>query len=125
MERAYFEKTGIFPIMHMVAIRRDFAAAHPWAPKAVFEAYSRAKQQDYEEMHKMGSYFSSLPWYGQELRETRELMGDNFFPYGVEASRKALEAAFQYSYEQGLAKRKLAIEEVFNESILDLKEDVS
>ena len=125
VERAYFEKTGIFPIMHMVAIRRDFAAAHPWAPKAVFEAYSRAKHQDYAEIYKMGSYFSSLPWYGQELRETRELMGDNFYPYGVEASRKALEAAFQYSYEQGLANRKLTIEEIFNESTLDLKEDVS
>lgn len=125
VERAYFEKTGIFPIMHMVAIRRDFAAAHPWLPKAVFEAYSRAKQVDYEQIRKMGSYFSSLPWYGQEHRETCELMGDNFYPYGVEASRKALEAAFQYSYEQGLAKRKLTIEEVLNESTLDLQEDMS
>ena len=125
IERAYFKKTGIFPIMHMVAIRRDVAAANPWLPKAVFDAYCRAKQLDYEEMHKLGSYYSSLPWYGQELNETRELMGDNYYPYGIEASRAALEAVFQYSYEQGLAKRKLTIDEVFNQSALELQEELT
>ena len=111
--------------MHMVAIRRDVAAANPWLPKAVFDAYSRAKQLDYEEKHKLGSYYSSLPWYGQELTETRELMGDNYYPYGIKASRVALEAAFQYSYEQGLAKRKLTMDEVFNKSALELQEELT
>lgn len=123
VERAYFEKTAIFPIMHMLAIRRDFAAAHPWLPKALFDAYSRAKRMDMEAMRKMGAYFSSLPWFGQELEETRGLMGKNFYPYGVEASRKALEAVFEYSHTQGLAKRKLTVKEVLNASTLDLEEE--
>lgn len=122
VERAYFAKTGIFPIMHVVAIRRDIAKAEPWLPKAVFEAYSRAKQLDYEEMRKSRWAYSSLPWYGQELNETRELMGKNFYSYGIKKNRKALEAVFRYSHQQGLAKRVLKIDEVFNQTTLDLEE---
>jgi len=122
VEQAYFKKTGIFPIMHVVAIRRDVAAAHPWLPKAVFDAYCRAKQADYQLMHKMGAYYSSLPWFGQELHETREVMGDNFYPYGASQTRKAIETAFQFSFEQGLARRKLTMEEVMNESSMEFED---
>ncbi len=124
IERAYFAKTGIFPIMHVVAIRRDVAEAEPWLPKAVFEAYSRAKQLDYEEMRKSRWAYSSLPWYSQELDETSELMGKNFYSYGIQKNRKALEAVFRYSHEQGLAKRVLKIDEVFNRTALDLEESI-
>ncbi|MHC4952153.1 MAG: ABC transporter substrate-binding protein [Planctomycetota bacterium] len=121
-ERAYFTKTGIFPIMHAVAIRKDFIAAHPGFPKLVFNAYSQAKKLMYEHMRKLAWATISLPWVGQELEETRKLMGDNFWPYGIEPNRKALEALFQYSYEQGLAAKKLTIEELFCPSTLDLIE---
>jgi 4,5-dihydroxyphthalate decarboxylase len=76
----------------------------------------------YDDMKKMGWATISLPWVGKELEETRELMGDNFWPYGVEANRKELETLFQYSYEQGLAKQKLKIEDLFHPSTLKLKE---
>ena len=62
--------------------------------------------------------YGTLPWYGQELEETRALMGENFWPYDVEANRKTLEALFQYSYEQGLANKRLTIEELFHPSSL-------
>ena len=122
VERDYYEKTGIFPIMHAVAIRKDFIAAHPKFPKAVFNAYSQAKKLMYEHLRKMGWATISLPWIGQEIEETRKLMGENFWPYGIEPNRKALEALFQYSYEQGLAAKKLTIEELFDPSTLDLME---
>lgn len=125
VERAYFAKTGIFPIMHAVAIRRDVAKAKPWLRKAVFDAYSQAKQLDYEQMKAIRWAHSSLPWYGQELRETRELMGENFYPYGISSSRKSIEAAFRYSHEQGLAQRVLQVEEVFHPSTLDLVEETT
>lgn len=121
-ERAYFAKTGIFPIMHAVAIRKDVIQANPWLPEAVFEAYSRAKQLMYDFMKKLGWAMYSLPWFGQEFEETRALMGDNYWPYGIEPNRKALEALFQYSYEQGLANKKLTIEELFHPSTLELVE---
>lgn len=106
--------------MHAVAVRKDFIAAHPEFPKAVFNAYSQAKTLMYEHMRKMGWATISLPWIGQEIEETRKLLGDNYWPYGIEPNRKALQALFQYSYEQGLASKKLTIEELFDPSTLEL-----
>ena len=122
-ERDYFKRTGIFPIMHAVAMKNAVIDAHPWLPEAVFKAYSQAKQMQYEAM-RMQWAFGTLPWFGQEFEETRALMGKNFWPYGVEANRKTLEALFQYSYEQGLAKKELTIEELFHPATLEFK-DVS
>lgn len=122
-ERAYFEKTGIFPIMHAVAIRKDVATQNPWLPKAVFEAYSRAKQQVYDYMRKHAWYKMTLPWISQELEETREVLGDNFYSYGLTPNnRKTLESLFQYSHEQGLASRVLTIEELFEPASLEFTE---
>ena len=121
-ERAYYKKTGIFPIMHAVAIRNSLVEKNPWLPEAVFNAYSQAKQMMYDDLKKMGWATISLPWVGKELEETRALMGENFWPYGIEANRKALETLFQYSYEQGLAKQKLTIKNLFHPSTLDFKE---
>ena len=123
MERAYYAKTGIFPIMHAVAVRRDVVLEHPWLPKAVFHAYSPAKQLAYDDIQQSAWYKTSLPWIGQEAEETRKLMGENYWPYGIEPNRKALDALIRYSYEQGLAKRKLKIEELFHASTLALKEE--
>ena len=62
---------------------------------------------------------NALPWYGQELEETRRLMGDDFWPYGIAANRKTLETLFQYSHEQGLCERRLTIDELFHLSTLE------
>jgi len=122
VERAYYKKTGIFPIMHTVAIKTELVEKYPWLPKAVFEAYSKAKTQHYTELTKIGWAYSSLPWFAQEFEETRQLMGDNFWPYGIEANRTTLETLFRYSYEQGLSSRFLTIEEMFHPSTMDLNE---
>ena len=118
VERAFYRKAGIFPIMHAVAIRNDVVDANPWLPRAVFNAYAESKGMMYDAMKKMGWATISLPWVGQEIEETRELMGENFWPYGIEPNRKALDALFQYSHEQGLASRLLTIEELFHTSTL-------
>jgi len=122
VERAYFSKTGIFPIMHAVAIRKSLLKLEPWLAKAVFDAYSEAKQLDYNYMKKLGWVYESLPWYGQELEETQKLMGENFWPYGIEANRKSLETLFRYSYEQGLSNSELTIKELFHPSFFKLTE---
>ncbi len=123
-EREYYRTTGIFPIMHAVAIRNDVAEQNPWLPQALFEAYSQAKQHMYQRLHRLGWAMISLPWVGKELEDTRELMGDNSWPYGIDANRKVLEAMFQYSYEQGLASRQLTIEELFHPTTLELRESL-
>jgi 4,5-dihydroxyphthalate decarboxylase len=113
-ERAYFAKTGIFPIMHAVAIKNDLLEQNPWLAGAVFAAYSQAKQLAYQQMAKIGWADDMLPWYGQELEETRSLMGHNFYSYGIKPNRKTLEALFRYSYQQGLSSRELTVEELFH-----------
>jgi 4,5-dihydroxyphthalate decarboxylase len=123
IEQEYFRKTGIFPIMHAVAIRKVVAEAHPELPEAVFRAYSAAKKQVYDFQRNHAWYKTTMPWISQELEETRGVMGDNFYSYGLtDNNRKTLETLFQYSYEQGLASRRLTIEELFHPSTLELIE---
>ena len=122
-ERAYFATTGIFPIMHAVAIRNTLVEQQPWIVEAVFNAYSKAKALSFQEMFRTGWIFDSLPWFGQELEETRALMGDNFYSYGIGPNRTTLETLFRYSHEQDLAGRELSIEELFHPASLELKED--
>jgi 4,5-dihydroxyphthalate decarboxylase len=119
VERDYYRRTGIFPIMHAVAMRNDLIDAYSWLPEAVLRGYSQAKQRQYEAMDKEW-LLGTLPWYDQELHETRALMGENFWPYGIAENGTTLNALFQYSYEQGLAKQRLTIEELFHPSTLQL-----
>ena len=121
-EQAYFRKTGIFPIMHAVAVRRDLADDDPAFLAAVFDAYAQSKQRTYDFLAKSAWYKQSLPWIAEEFRATRALMGDNYWSYGVEPNRAALEALFAYAFEQGLAKRTVTVEEVFHPAALALVE---
>jgi len=121
-ERAYFAKTGIFPIMHAVAMKKETLKQNPWLAEAVFRAYAEAKQAAYEQMAKAGWWYDMLPWYGQEFEETRGLMGDNYYSYGIGPNRKALEALFRYSHQQGLCSRVLTVEELFAAESLKLVE---
>jgi 4,5-dihydroxyphthalate decarboxylase len=113
VEREYFSKTGIFPIMHAVAIKKSLVKKYPWLIEAVFKAYSQSKQMAYDYMAQAAWLKDSLPWFGQEFEETRALMGDNYYSYGIGPNRKTLEALFRYSHQQGLCSRELTIEELF------------
>ena len=124
-ERAYFAKTGIFPIMHAVAVRGDVIREHPWLPQALCGGYSRAKQLAYDDIRRSAWYKTSLPWIAQEAEDTRKLMGENYWPYGIKPNRTALEALFQYAFEQGLTSRELKIEEIFHASTLEFDEDMT
>jgi 4,5-dihydroxyphthalate decarboxylase len=94
----------LFPIMHVVAIRTDAIEADPGLPTAVFEMYSQAKQLAYDDLESTTSLKVSLPWVTQDFEDTRELMGTNYWPYGIEANRKELELVMRYTHEQGLVK---------------------
>jgi 4,5-dihydroxyphthalate decarboxylase len=125
VERAYFAKTGIFPIMHAVAVKKSTLKENPWLVKAVFDAYSKAKQKHYDYMAKDAWAYETLPWFAQEYEETRKLMGDNFYSYGIGPNRKTLDALFRYSHEQGLCSRQLTVEELFEPTSLQLAESAT
>ena len=120
----YYRKTLLFPIMHVVAIRNDTIREAPWLPKAVFEMYSKAKQKVYADLETTTSLKVSLPWVTQELESTQSLMGKNYWPYGIEANRKELQLVMRYIHEQGLVKRLLGFEKLFDPSTLRLLENM-
>lgn len=121
-ERQYFAETGIYPVAHGIAIRADMIADAPWLPEAVFRGYATAKQRALGRLRAMGWAMISLPWLGQEEEATREVMGDNFWPYGIEQNRRTLDALLQYAYEQGSLARELAADEIFHESTVALSD---
>lgn len=121
-EMEYYSKTKLFPIMHAVAIRADVVKEHPWLPKAVFEMYSSAKQKAYENLGETGVLKITLPWITEEFDTTKNLMGDNFWKYGIEANRKELESIMRYVYDQGLVNKKVSFEELFDPTTMNIKE---
>lgn len=121
-EREYYKQTRVFPIMHAIAVRRDFAATHPELPPALFALYSKAKKEAYKDLETVGALKVTLPWVNQELEETRALMGKNFWKYGLDANRKEMELVMRYIHEQGLVQRRLEVDEVFHPSTLRLCE---
>ncbi|MCP4382584.1 MAG: ABC transporter substrate-binding protein [Hyphomicrobiales bacterium] len=123
-EQDYYRQTRVFPIMHTVAIRTELIAENPWLPKAVFDLYSKAKQVAYANLESTTVLRTTLPWATQDFEDTRALMGENFWPYGIEDNRKELELAMRYCHEQGLAKRHLDLEKLFHPSTLNLVENV-
>ncbi len=119
VEADYYRRTGIFPIMHVLAIRREVYEANPWLALNLMQAFEQAKQQAYHRLHGVSGIYS-LPWLNNELQDTRDVFGEDPFPYGIEPNRASLNAATVYSYEQGLSQRQLAIEELFARETIDV-----
>ena len=118
VERAYYEKTRIFPIMHTVVLREELARQHRWLPRALFDAFVEAKRLAYQRLNETPALPYALPWLVAEIEETQALMGDDPFPYGVARNRKTLETLAGYTFGQGLAPRRLTVEAMFWESTL-------
>jgi 4,5-dihydroxyphthalate decarboxylase len=121
-EQEYFSKTGIFPIMHAIAVKKELLENNPWLAESLFNAYSESKQIDYNYMMKLGWAYDSLPWYGQEFEETKKIMGNNFYKYGFEANRKIVETLCRYCHEQGFIKQKVNVEDLFYPSSFKFSE---
>jgi 4,5-dihydroxyphthalate decarboxylase len=120
-EQRYFKETGLFPIMHVVGVRRDAAKEKPWLPAAAFQMYSDAKQIAYDNLESTTVLRTTLPWATDEFEETVKLMGDDYWRYGIEANRKELELVMRYTHEQGLVKRRGKFETMFDPSTMNLQ----
>jgi 4,5-dihydroxyphthalate decarboxylase len=120
-EQKYFRDTGLFPIMHVVAIRADVAGEEPWLPAAVFRMYSDAKRTAYANLEATTVLRTSLPWAAEEYEETKQVMGSDYWRYGVEANRKELETVMRYTRDQGLVEVLGDFLEMFHPSTLDLQ----
>jgi len=113
VEQEYFSKTNIFPIMHVIAIRRDVYQTSPWVAQSLYKAFARAQKIAYAELYDSGALACMLPWLTRHVEETRALMGEDFWPYGLARNAHTLETFLRHSFEQGLAKRLLSPMELF------------
>jgi len=113
VEERYYEQTGIFPIMHVVAIRRDALAEHPWIAMNLLTAFEEAKRRSLTRALDANAPRYPVPWGPANAQLARELIGPDFWPYGIEANRTTLEAFLGFAHEQGVCARPLGPEDLF------------
>src|SRR5712692_2313283 len=112
-EREYYRRTGIFPIMHTLVVKRDIYDRAPWLAAALLKGFYQAKALGYRRLARHGTLYSALPWLRAHLEELSEVMGPDPFAYGLAANRKQLETFLQHMLEQGLIPRALTPDELF------------
>jgi 4,5-dihydroxyphthalate decarboxylase len=119
VEQAYFRDTGIFPIMHVIAIRRDVYEENRWVAMNLFQAFKQAQAICYEGLRETAALKGMLPWFNAHVEEAFEMMGEDFWPYGFEKNRETLATFLRYHHEQGLSKRLVEPEEMFAPETLE------
>jgi 4,5-dihydroxyphthalate decarboxylase len=112
----YFKRTGIFPIMHLVGVRRTLVEKHPWLPAAIMKAFEQSKATALAHLFDTSATKVTLPFVEESLAAARDLMGTDFWPYGVEPNRKALTTFLRHHHRQGLSAREVTVEELFHPS---------
>ncbi len=119
VEKAYYRKTKIFPIMHTVVIRRDVYEQNRWVAQALYKAFCEAQAETYKDLYETAALKAMLPWLTAHVEEARAEMGEDFWPYGLEKNHATLDTFLRYSYEQGLSKHKLNPEDLFASEALE------
>jgi 4,5-dihydroxyphthalate decarboxylase len=110
----YYKRTGLFPIMHVIGIRRTLAEKHPWLPGAVFKAFEQAKAVGLEKLSDTSATKVTLPFVEEALKNARALMGEDYWSYGVEPNRKVLDYFLGQHHAQGLSSRRVSVDELFH-----------
>jgi 4,5-dihydroxyphthalate decarboxylase len=118
-EERYYRQTGIFPVMHVVVLRRDVYAARPWLAQSLFKAFEEARQRAAARLAETAASRDMLPWLYAEAERTRDLMGPAWWTYGLAGNDAGLATFLRYSREQGLARRLLDPAELFAPETLE------
>jgi 4,5-dihydroxyphthalate decarboxylase len=113
VERAYYQRTRIHPIMHLVAVRRDVYEANPWIAASLYGAFVAARDLAYTHMHYEAAPRYMLPWLQGDIEDMHDVFGPNPWPYGVEANRPTLEALVRNMADQGYIKAPIPLEDLF------------
>lgn len=116
---AWFNRTRIFPVMHVLGIRKSLVEANPWLPVAVQKAFTASKDIALARLTDTSATKVTLPFVEENLRRARQLMGEDFFSYGLDANRHVFDYFLRHHHAQGLSSRLLASEELFHPSTLE------
>jgi 4,5-dihydroxyphthalate decarboxylase len=119
VEQDYYSKTGIFPIMHTVVIRREVYEQNSWIAVSLYKAFSAAKNRVYADLYELAALKTMLPWQVAHVADVRRRLGDDWWPYGLDANRRVLETFLRYHHAQGLSHRCLTPEELFAPETLE------
>ncbi len=112
-EQAYYRKAGVYPLMHAVGIRNSLVEQHPWMAGSLFTAFAKAKEIAVADFAKLSAFAVTLPWIEAEYRATQVVLGEDIWPYGVAANRKAIETLCRYLHEQEFTRRRMGVDELF------------
>jgi 4,5-dihydroxyphthalate decarboxylase len=112
-EKEYFAETGIFPIMHVVVVRRDVYERYPWVAQSLTKALGLAKKQAMANLYDSSALRFMLPWLIPGMEEARSLLGADYWSYGLAANEQALATFLRYHYEQGLSRRQYEPADLF------------
>jgi 4,5-dihydroxyphthalate decarboxylase len=118
-EARYFADTGVFPIMHTVVLRRALYAEHRWLARALFKAFEQARRQALDGIDETATLKYMVPWLPEQVARTRQLLGDDYWPYGLQPNQLALDTFLRYSFEQGLARSRLSPADLFAPETLE------
>lgn len=113
VEKDYYRRTHIFPIMHLVVIRRDVYDAHPFIAQSMYDAFCASKKHAFDLMRELGALRYMLPWLTDDVDEIQEVFGGDPWPYGVQSNRPTLEALVSYLADQNLISKPMPIEDLF------------
>lgn len=113
VERDYFRRTGIFPPMHTIVIRREVYEKNRWIAQSLYKAFVQAQRKTYEDLAEVAALKVMLPWLAAHVEDTRQELGDDWWRYGLEPNRHALDTFLRYHHEQGLSPRRLAAQDLF------------
>src|SRR6202049_1144628 len=119
-EQAYYKKTRMFPIMHLVGIRKELVQKYPWLPTSVYKAFCEAKALAMIDLLDVNALMVSLPWLIPETEDTMAVMGRDFWAYGINENMREISALAQYLHEQDLIDRKVTVEELFHPSMFEI-----
>jgi 4,5-dihydroxyphthalate decarboxylase len=119
VEREYFRRTRIFPIMHTVVIRRDVYERNRWCARELYKAFVRAQAVTYRDLAETAAHKAMLPWLTAHVEDARRTLGEDWWAYGLEPNRHVLDTFLRYHHEQGLSKRRLTPEELFASETLE------
>jgi len=118
MEQEHFARTQVFPIMHVIAMKRAILDEHPWVARNLYAAFNESKRRSLERLLDPAVSRYPLPWLPTYARKMRDLFGGDPFPFGIDANRPTLELFLKYTYEQGIAHRLAKPEEIFPHGIM-------
>ncbi|HMH17377.1 MAG TPA: 4,5-dihydroxyphthalate decarboxylase [Burkholderiales bacterium] len=118
IEAAYFKKTGVFPIMHVIVIKSEVLERHPWLAMNLYKAFEEAKSRSIERLSDITASHAPLAWLVPYTERMKSLFGEDFWPYGLEKNRTTLQAFVDFAFEQGVCHRRLELEELFPKQVL-------